>query len=82
MPHLINLTVEVDTEYKSEAERFSHVLADDLTDYEGVTLVSVQPPESGTLDGGGLAAEGPEDSGVCTHSSAGTSERGSGGRAA
>lgn len=42
MPHLINITVEVDTEYESEARRLSHEMAEDLSDYG---TVAVAPPQ-------------------------------------
>lgn len=49
MPHLITVTVELDTEYLSEAQRVSHVIAGSLLDQDWVAGVAVEPPVLGSL---------------------------------
>ena len=50
MPHLINITIELATEYEKEARRISEWLANDLMDYDKVSVVAVEPPKLGSLD--------------------------------
>lgn len=57
MAHLIECTILVDTEYKSEAERIAHKLWDVILDEDDVLGLAMAQPKEGSFEWD--AEEGP-----------------------